>query len=1170
MRRAALPLLLVAASAAAGTNIHPDPSFERTGAPGVARTGKRAGHLKVGGYVYWTAIGGKLAVEPFATYRATGYVRAKPGKGTLYGLYMYSWNSFDWRWSRSVPLTKPIAEWKKIEITFVVPNDYIHFHPLAAIRGEGCEAWIDDVAVEKIREPEDTMKAVLAKPPAGDQDIELRVRWFVARGEVDKARALAARASSYVKADIAGLLAQQAKNPAEKLQLVAEMVGYGGLGYGDGARRFRELTADLSPPARQAIYLRALQASGFAAPAARAYAAMLATRIDEAAHKGTIARSDRQLDSIATQLDALLGRCPGNAPGRKELAQVKQKLAAARAAVAERRAQLGQCTITIGGKAVTGKTHAIVVPDEPTPQEDFAAADLQGHIEKLTGQALPIVADADLTDQTPITVGRCTAALKKLGVAIDFKSLGLEGIVIETKGPALILAGNRRGVLYAVYSFLEDHCGCRWFTPDCTVIPRTGAFAIGKLNIRYAPPLEYRSTDYPCSRDGNWAVRNKINGTQARLDEPRGGKIAYSHFVHTFNSILSPAQHFGEHPEWFSMVNGKRIGGRTQLCLTNPEVLAIAKRTVRRWIQQAPDATIFSVSQNDWRNPCTCPACKALDEKEGTHAGSLIHFVNAIARDIAADHPDKLISTLAYQYTRTPPKHVRPEPNVTVRLCTIECDFARPLDVSTHPQNVKFVADIKGWNTKCKRLYIWDYIIDYGHSVMPWPNLYALQGNIRFFIANGVKGLYEEACYFTKGSELAELRTWIIAKHMWNPDYGTDRAIDEFLAGYYGPAAKPIRAYINLMHKPVRENPKLYIHIWTPPTAPYLTEQAIAESVRLFDQAEAAVKDDPVLLHRVQVARLPIMYVQIARAKQGYREQPDALVSTTGTDIRAVVKRFETIARKEGLTTIRENRRTGALDVWLKSLNATGRKLPLVRLESPTLALAILPAVGGRIWKMVHKPTGREILKRYQDRDGAEIPDKSGYEEYTEGEYHSPGWNEAYRVVKKSKTSVTLEAKLANGLRVTRIITLDPKLAKVTINTTATNVGKAPVKAQLRSHPGFAVSDVQKCSIVLARPGGRTETRSLAFAKDPQQEKDQWLGGAAAPAGEWTLVDGGTKLQIRNRFDPKQIMQCLLNRSGADRRVNLELYAEPLTLAPGKSQRLTHSIEVEAARSTKQ
>ena len=569
----------------------------------------------------------------------------------------------------------------------------------------------------------------------------------------------------------------------------------------------------------------------------------------------------------------------------------------------------GKCVLSIGGKVVAAKTHAIVLPGKPTPQETFAANDLQAYIEKLTGERLDVAGEGKLGKRTPIVVGKAAETLKKLGVEVDFDSLGLEGIVVRTQGPALVLAGNRRGVLYATYTFLEDRCGIQWLAPDCTVIPAGGEIKVGKLDVRYLPPLEYRSTDYPCSRPAEWAVRNKVNGTQTQLADEHGGKIAYSHFVHTFNNILDPAKEFEKHPEYFSEIDGKRVGGRTQLCLTSPEVLAIAKKTVRQWIKDAPDATIFSVSQNDWHNYCRCAKCEALAKKEGAQSGPLLHFVNAIAEDIAADHPDKLISTLAYQYTRKPPLHVKPRPNVCVRLCSIECCFAHPLDVC--PTNRSFVEDIRNWNKICQRLYIWDYVIDYAHSVQPFPNLYSLKPNIRFFIDHGVKGIYEEACYFTKGSELAELRTWIMAKTLWDPAYDTDKAIDEFLAGYYGPAAGAIRKYVDLIHKQVRDHADWHANIWAPPTAPFLGKDVIAESAGHFDAAEAAVKLDPALLHRVRVARLPVQYVQIMTA--------------TG-DAAELIDRFEQTARKEGLVTVREHRARGDLDKWLAQVRQDNEK----------------------------------------------------------------------------------------------------------------------------------------------------------------------------------------------------------------------------------------------------
>lgn len=70
----------------------------------------------------------------------------------------------------------------------------------------------------------------------------------------------------------------------------------------------------------------------------------------------------------------------------------------------------------------------------------------------------------------------------------------------------------------------------------------------------------------------------------------------------------------------------------------------------------------------------------ALTKEEGSHAGTLLRFVNACADAIAEEYPDIIIDTLAYHYTRQAPKITRPAPNVTVRLCTIEGCFSHPLE----------------------------------------------------------------------------------------------------------------------------------------------------------------------------------------------------------------------------------------------------------------------------------------------------------------------------------------------------------------------------------------------------------------------------------------------------------------------------------------------------------
>ena len=69
--------------------------------------------------------------------------------------------------------------------------------------------------------------------------------------------------------------------------------------------------------------------------------------------------------------------------------------------------------------------------------------------------------------------------------------------------------------------------------------------------------------------------------------------------------------------------------------------------------------------------------------------------------------------------------------------------------------------------------------------------------NIRYFIDHHVTGIFEEDTPDTPHSELAELGDYLMAKFLWNPDYDPDVAMNEFLDGFYGKAARPIRQYIN-------------------------------------------------------------------------------------------------------------------------------------------------------------------------------------------------------------------------------------------------------------------------------------------------------------------------------------------------------------------------------------
>ncbi len=1157
---AVLLFALLNGAACGAPNIYPDPSFEATGEPGVARTGEKAGHLAVGGKNHWKAIGGSIQVEPFARYRVTAYAKAKIGTGTMFAPYCYEWNCYEWAFVSSVPL-KTSDRWQRVQTTFVSPYDHMVVHPLAYIDAANSEAWVDDIVVEKIAEPAAVMAEIAAKQKLSADELELLVRWRVAQGDLKGAHALRRRGRAQTRADVATVIALSTKDPRAREELTIEAVQNGSLSLHDGVKRFEQMTEGMTLNERLALCAAAVQGNPKSTGAARGYRRIFDRYSKQTSGPATTAERAASLAKMRSSVQGLLDSLPADSAARRELESVTKKLDEATAALEKQRAALGKCTVKIGGQALGPNTHRIVIPDEPTPQEQHAARDLQYHLELITGRVIPLAPESELGQHTPVAVGKCKV-LRRLGLRPNYKSLGLEGIYIRTVGPALVLTGNKRGVLYATYTFLEDYLGCRWFTPDCSTWPTKGTINVPAIKRRYVPPLEYRATDYPNSRDADWAVHNKINGTQTHLDEARGGKITYHHFVHTFNSLIPPQQYFATHPEYFSMINGRRVSERTQLCLTNPEVIELAKQRVRQWIKERPGARIISVSQNDWHNYCQCPTCTALAEKEGSQAGPLIHFVNAIADDIKDDYPNVIIDTLAYQYTRKPPKHVRPRPNVAVRLCSIECCFIHPLE--TDPYNKSFVKDIVGWSKICNRLHIWDYVINYAHSIMPFPNLFVLKPNIDFFINHGVTGIYEEACYFTKGAELAELRTWIMAKTLWDPSYDTNKAIDEFLRGYYGRAAKPIRDYIDLIQQSAQSKPDLHVRIYSPPSAGYLTPEVLAQATKLFDRAEAAVQKDATLLHRVQVARLPIIYSKIALATGAlFAENDDQLVAAQAEDVSALVDRFAKIAHAEGVTRVREGGPLASLEAWLASVPRTARRIQIKRLKSASLEAAVLPELGGRVWRLRHLPSGQDLIKRYGS-EGAWDPLRGGYEEYSQADYRSPGWREAYAVTSQSDHSISLEAKLKGGLKLARTIELDPQKPLMRVSSILENTGKQAQTGCLRVHPAFAVQSTGQAAVYMRQADGSWSRKSLANPADPRAEKSIFLQSDDIPAGAWAVVDEAAKIAIVNRMPAGKLSQVLLNWNGADGRVNLELYSKARKLKPGEKIVLEQTYQVVA------
>lgn len=510
-----------------------------------------------------------------------------------------------------------------------------------------------------------------------------------------------------------------------------------------------------------------------------------------------------------------------------------------------------QTAVAEGGKP---KTTVVLAPGATAP-ERYAAEELAHWLGEMSGTAIPVRETGD-AGENAIVVGQGALA-RTLAPDVDWDRVGGEETVVRTVGHRTLLAGGRpRGTVYAVFRTL-DRLGCRWWTPWASTIPHRPNLTLPKLDLREKPTFESRDPFWYPGFDADWAARNGTNGGNTRLDERHGGKVVYAGgFVHTFYGLVPPDPYFRLHPEWFSLIDGKRTAENAQLCTTDPALRDFIVARVRERLRDDPHATIVSVSQNDCFRPCQCDRCQALVREQGSESAPVLALANYVAEKIEHDFPNVAVDTLAYQYTRKAPRTLRPRPNVIVRLCSIECNFGRPL---TDPSNASFAADVRDWSRLTNRLYVWNYGTNFSAYPQPFPDLDNIGLNERFFAENGVKGIFEEGDGQSNGADLAEMRSWIESRLLWDPSQDEGKLIDEFLKGYYGAAAGPIRKAIDQL-KDVPE-----ARIYDPANRPYLSFDRMRRAEALWQEAARRVADDPDRLWRVRQGHLSVRYVWLVR-----------------------------------------------------------------------------------------------------------------------------------------------------------------------------------------------------------------------------------------------------------------------------------------------------------------
>ena len=446
---------------------------------------------------------------------------------------------------------------------------------------------------------------------------------------------------------------------------------------------------------------------------------------------------------------------------------------------------------------------------------------------------------------------------KRSIILVEKTDLNKDFISIDYKDSLItISANNKRNLYYATYDFIEKFLNVNWLSTDFTYYEDLKSINFPKnYSYYFEPPVLTRTVH------SKLFYKDSVFADKLKVTNEAFPRYVPSARVHTFHRFLPYEVFYDKNPEYYALRNGKRLP--TQLCLTNTDVLKIVKDSVNSFFNKSPNSDVISVSQDDNTQYCQCDKCSKIDNQEGSPAGTMIHFVNAVAESF----PNKTISTLAYQYTRKPPK-VKPIENVLITLCSIECNRSVPIELGCKD----FSSDLKGWSQLTDNIRIWDYTTQFTNFLAPFPNWGTIKPNINLFVDNNAKWIFEQ--HSNNDSELFELRSYIMAKLLWNPNLDFQTLLNEFNNKYYGNGGKYISEYVNSIQNQI-DNTSFFLFLYGDPSQgfdSFLSPENLLNYDILFNKALNSVELDSEYYKRILRSKISIDYAVLESYRKNFSD----------------------------------------------------------------------------------------------------------------------------------------------------------------------------------------------------------------------------------------------------------------------------------------------------------
>ena len=545
-----------------------------------------------------------------------------------------------------------------------------------------------------------------------------------------------------------------------------------------------------------------------------------------------------------------------------------------------------------------GKTdYRIVISAGADVSTKAVAEDMSELLKQISGATFAIVTDDTKASAREIIIGHDNKRL----TGVDTSKMAIGEYEIKTVGNRLMIAGSPpRGSINGMYGFLQDHLGCRYFTPDVTRVPRQPTIELGEISDRQKPAFRWRSLNPPMHWDAGWTVRNRLNeaktygGTvslKMLIDDPRASTLGNYYSGHAFSYI--PRELYDEHPEFYMEQDGKRIchdkPNERAYCVSNHDFARYMAERITRHIRPGDVSTRAGLGHADNGNFCRCNVCSAYYDTLGV-SGTYLLFDNLVCNHVAQSHPNVTVGTLAYGITFAP-TNFKLAKNLFVTWCPIGPCYLHGFDECQANRDRNVIPQLRQWVANTSILGVW-YYHHQADSLMPHPRLYATQYNMKIFKRLGLDGVFvedyagstvrdndapdgdklmpaygdaERNGYFTVPWGSNHVKSYVAAQLLWDTDYDVERSIREFCETYFGAAGDEMAEFFLAVEsndsydKTMGTTYASYEGVHGNGSfAPMMKWSVVQRLDKTFDMAELKVTANATLLRRVRMARLSL------------------------------------------------------------------------------------------------------------------------------------------------------------------------------------------------------------------------------------------------------------------------------------------------------------------------